>query len=278
MIDPETSTMLTKCIYKYGPTDYVSRTLENLTFGFSELNAFNDPYESDYRIAHYFHSLEDEKELLGGTKDTFERIRNFAKIYLNSIRVTCFSRTPNNNLMWAHYSKHHTGVCYAVEFNSQQLPFNSENLGWGNIIYSSLLPELKIYQDQTTEGMFQTQLSDVILTKSQEWSYEQEVRFFKSQNDNYITYKPEKLKAIIIGRKMSDEDESSICEAVTKYNDANETDLKVLYAHRIPSSFNLGISTYANFRKDSEEAFSASIPVFDNILSSPLTTNIKNED
>ncbi|MDH3388911.1 MAG: hypothetical protein OEN02_13505 [Gammaproteobacteria bacterium] len=79
MIDPESNKILTNCIYKYGPTEYVLRTLENLTIGFSKLSEFNDPYESDYRIAHYFHGIDDEKELLDGTKDTFGKIRKLAK-------------------------------------------------------------------------------------------------------------------------------------------------------------------------------------------------------
>ncbi|MCG8056376.1 MAG: DUF2971 domain-containing protein [Candidatus Thiodiazotropha endolucinida] len=276
MIDPESNTILTNCVYKYGPAKYALITLENLTIGFSKLSEFNDPYESDYRIAHYFHSIEDEKKLLDGTKGTFGKIRKLAKDYLDAVRVSCFSRIPNNNLMWAHYSRHHTGVCYAFEFiGGQQHPFQTDNLGWGNIIYSSLLPELKIYQDQTTEGMFQTQLSDVILTKSQDWSYEHEVRFFKRQDENFLYYKPEKLKAIIIGRRISDGEEALVTEAVTKFNNKHRTGLRVLYAHRVASSFALGISTHANFRKDSEGAFSASIPVCDNILSQPLTTNRK---
>jgi hypothetical protein len=273
MIDHESKEILANCIYKYGPPENVQRTLENLTFGFSKLANFNDPYESDYRIVHYFHSLEDEKELLGPTKDPFGRIRGIAKNYLESIRVSCFSRSPDNNLMWAHYSSHHMGICYAVEFNGKQHPFETSNLGWGNIVYSSLLPELKIYQDQTTEGMFETLLSDVILTKSQEWAYEKEVRLFKRQEENYLSYKPEKLKAIIIGRRFSDEDEQFVNDAVGQFNETHGTNLRVLYAHRVASSFTLGISSYPNMRRDSENAFSASIPVFDNIISPPLTTN-----
>lgn len=275
MIDHESSTILANCIYKYGPIEHVKRTLENLTFGFSKLSDFNDPYESDYRIVHYFHSIEDEKQLLDPPVGPFEKIRRIAKDYLDSIRVSCFSRSPNNNLMWAHYSNHHTGVCYAVESKGRAHPFETENLGWGNIIYSSLLPEIKIYQDQTTEGMFQTSLSDVILTKSQDWSYEQEIRFFTRQKENFISYRADKLKAIIIGRRISDKDEQAINEAVNQYNNTNGANLRVLYAHRVANSFTLGINSHANVRKDSESSFSASIPVFDNILSPALTTNKK---
>lgn len=277
MIDAESQQILSNTIFKFGPTEHVDRTLDNLTVGFSRLSEFNDPYESDYRIAHYFHSIEDERAILDTVTDPFERIKTLARSYLESLRITCFSRSPINNLMWSHYARNHTGVCYAFEFDSNNLPFTTEELGWGNIIYSSLLPELKIYQDQTTEGMFQTMLSDVVLTKSQDWSYEQEIRVYKRQEENSIGFQPNRLRAIIVGRKLSDEDETVINEAVARFNESNDTNLRILYAHRVARSFNLGISSYANMRRDSEGQFSASIPVLNNILSPPLTTIVDDE-
>jgi len=270
--DQESLSVLSGCIYKYGPEKYIRRTIRNTTLGFSNLSDFNDAYESEFGIAHFFHSIEDEKKLLDPVDNALTKIQKKADEYLTSVRVTCFSRNPTNNLMWAHYSDNHRGVCYAFDFASQKPPFLKEETNWGGVIYSSYIPEIKIYQDQTTEGMFPTLLNDVILTKSHDWSYEEEIRFYDISSSGSIQYKPESLKAIILGRRVSDADRKNIKKWVNEFNIKHKLDVKILFSHRITRTFSLGINSNEGFQKSSETSFSAKIPVLDNILSNPLTT------
>ena len=271
-MDQESILTLTGCIYKYGPVKYVKRTTEDGTLGFSQLKDFNDAYETEFGVAHFFHSIEDEKKFLEPVKNPFHKIQKLATEYLDSFRVTCFSRTPTNNLMWAHYANNHRGVCYAFDFTNQKPPFISSEINWGGVNYSSYIPEVKIYQDQTTEGMLPSLLSDVILTKSQDWSYEEEIRFFHTDENNSIEYRPESLKAIILGRRVLDADRKDISNWVEALNEKYQLKIQILYAHRIARSYSLGINSNEGFQKSSETSFSAKIPVLETIRTKSLTT------
>ena len=271
-IDSEVLQLLSGCIYKYGPLENVKRTLENFTLGFSPLKYFNDIYESEYRTTHFFHSIEDEKKLLEPIDNSLIKINRLASEYLESVRVTCFSYLANNNLMWAHYANNHSGVCYCFDFTNQKSPFDSTPITWGRVIYSSLVPDIKIFQDQTTEGMLPTLLSDVILTKSQEWFYEQELRFFISQENNFLKFNPKFLKAIIIGRRVTDKEITELNSLIKKINKGNKLKIKVLYAHRFTNSYDLGIHSNKSFRDSSESNSSIRIPVLEGIKSKPLTS------
>ncbi len=275
--EPEIQALLQRSIFKFGPQSHVGRALEKMTLGFSSLSNFNDIYEPEYRLTHFFHSLEDEKTLLDPIDNTLHKIQELAKEFLSSVRVTCFSRSPLNNLMWAHYAENHKGVCYCFDFENSQSPLVGD-VSWGNVIYSSLVPEIKVFQDQTTEGMLPTLLSDVVLTKSQDWSYEQEVRFYRSEVENKIEFNPEKLSAIIVGRRMVDEQLDQLRNSVAEYEKAAGHEVKVLFAHRNANSYSLGVHSNFGFRNGSEANMSIRIPVLDSIASPALTTLTKSTD
>jgi hypothetical protein len=275
ILEKEVRDMLAGSIYKYGPVSYVDRTLVDSTLGFSALSDFNDIYESEYRLTHFFESNDEMDKWTKGPVTPFERIKDLARNYLESVRVTCFSYSATNNLMWSHYSDHHKGVCYCFDFsNTTKTPFSPKNVGWGNVIYSSLIPEIQVFQNSTTEGILEMLLSNVALTKASEWAYEQEVRFFLRQDEKKLNYRPESLKAIIIGRRMSEKDIQDLSKHVANFNNANNTSVKVLYAHRVASKYDLGIHTNKNFRDNSEDSFNCRIPVLTGI-NSPVVTRRK---
>ena len=110
------------------------------------------------------------------------------------------------------------------------------------------------------------------MTKSQDWAYEQEFRFFKTFDGNAMKYRVNTLKAIILGRRVSEPDEQSIVELVNDFNKAHSVEVKVLFAHRIARFYSLGIHSNSGFQKSSEHSFSASIPVLEDICSEPVTT------
>lgn len=277
IIEIETQKIIASSIYKYGPFNNMCRTLEQCTLGFSPLDSFNDIYESDYKLKHFFHSIDDEKVLIDGPVTPFMKISRLVESNLKTIRVSCFSYTPNNNLMWAHYASNHEGICYCFEFDGKKTPFEPVTTDWGNVIYSSSVPELKVFQDQTTEGMLSVLLTDVILTKSLDWSYEKELRFFRSQKENHLKFYPRSLRAIIVGRRVSDELIDSIEKSIGKFEVEHNHKIQLLYAHRVATKYDLGIHSNKSYRDSCETNFSVKIPVLDGILSEPLTY-IKSEN
>jgi len=261
------NSILEGCIYKYGPIDNLTRTLEKTTIGFSSLFDFNDIYEYEYRIVHYFNSIEERKKLLG-PMTPFGRQQQIIDNRLKSIKVSCFSYNANNNLMWSHYAKDHTGICYCFEKKSI---FEERNIPWGKVQYSSSIPELPIFQGKTTEGMLHAHIDSVILTKSIEWAYENENRFFKCQDNNYRNYVPSSLKAIIVGRRTDDKTIKNIKKQVEEFNKKHNATIEILYAYRNQGSYSLGIDWDLNFRNSCETNFGAGIPVRDD-LNTPLVT------
>jgi hypothetical protein len=175
--------------------------------------------------------------------------------------------------MWAHYSDHHTGVAYV--FDSPRNPtlplFEDPKVLWGNVVYSSTLPEVKVFQGKTNEAMLSALLEDIVLTKSVEWSYERELRFFGRHIQQAMVFNSASLRAVVLGRRISDENEALARTLVRDFNQEHESDVKVLVAHRIASTFSLGISFHANLRRDSESSVSARIPILDTRTSSALT-------
>jgi len=79
-------------------------------------------------------------------------------------RIYCLSPHPVMSLMWSHYSNHHRGIC--LEFDASQVVFRDAY----QVVYREMLPALDILE-MSDETAFQ-----VLLTKSPDWSYENEYR------------------------------------------------------------------------------------------------------
>lgn len=255
------------CIFKYGPFSNIDRTLQNSTLGFTSLFDFNDIYEHEYRIVHYFNSIEEQKSLLGPATP-FGRQQKLIEDRLRSIKVSCFSFSATNNLMWSHYADQHKGVCYCFEKASI---FEDKEFPWGKVQYSSSIPEVPIFQGVTTEGMLNAHLDSVILTKSLDWAYENENCFFKCQKDNFCTFNPHGLKAVIIGRRTETPEIDHIASEVSLFNKRHNDNVQVLFACRQPGSYALGLDEEQALRDSYETTFGASIPIR-NDINTPLVT------
>ena len=116
------------------------------------------------------------------------------------------------------------------------------------------------------------ELSNVILTKSLEWAYEKEIRFYKRLEENYLHYNPEALKAIIVGRRMKENKIDDLKKLLNEFNKKNNTNTKLLYAHRVVNSYNLGIDSDYGYRNSCETNSSSAIPILDGIDQNPITT------
>lgn len=100
--------------------------------------------------------------------------------------VCCFTEDSNNELMWSHYARSHTGIC--LEFNFSHTPALGEKL-WP-VKYASEMPVINSFDE----------LPDALLTKHTQWAYEREWRLLKmlggSESFNHTS-----LTAIYFGAK-----------------------------------------------------------------------------
>ncbi len=117
--------------------------------------------------------------------------------------VYCLSPDPCNTLMWwSHYSQNHRGIC--LEFGARNTILNGAQEVRYQRAYPSFLPH-----DQYTHD-------DMLLVKSDVWSYENELRLICPRftdvkfhpllmDGNYLPFNPTDLKSAILGCQAANE-------------------------------------------------------------------------
>lgn len=127
-------------------------------------------------------------------------------IYRN-IKISCFSETHNNILMWAHYAKNHTGFC--IEYDITNLDFAD----FKNELYPLFYKNKPIITFKKAEDIRNLSFFLIsMLTKFKHWNYEKEWRFIKlCSKENYFNM-PCKPSAVYLGTKISDDNWQKIVQ------------------------------------------------------------------
>jgi hypothetical protein len=151
-------------------------------------------------------------------------------------KICCFSENPKSILMWSHYADYHSGFCIGYDFHK---------LGNDDLRTRSIYPV--IYSDEMFDatGAFGTTktvdnilyLNQAALMKSTEWAYEKEWRlvFGNMLIQNEMSYRMPKPKHIILGAKISSDNEQTIRRI------CNEKDIEVLKLSMAHNQFVLDI-------------------------------------
>lgn len=221
-------------LYKYTSIESASLLLENSSLNFNSPLKFNDPFdchpllvkiseeyiynvlnESDYK--HYLNRKGFTKSpaYLNFVKDfpKTQAIEVETKI-LPNVKVSCFTERGDNLLMWSHYSKNHTGICFE---------FDAKNM----ITFLSKTSEeaifLKVnYEHERKNYVFQSAKDPLPLimwlkTKAIDWEYEKEIRliFLRCELD-HINIPTNIVRRVLLGSKVSPKDEQRIVELCEK--------------------------------------------------------------
>lgn len=179
-------------IYKFfscptGP-ETVSRLcqiLEKNTLWAASPNTFNDPFEC--KVALDLTASEEErrarykKDNPSATEENFQSWNSGldqAKWHveqstrsgiLQTYGISCFTREWENELLWAHYAKDHTGFC--IGFEESTLLQWDQLTGASDVEYRDDVYPFRFFHDSLPEFAKRT-----IFTKSSRWAYEQEYR------------------------------------------------------------------------------------------------------
>jgi hypothetical protein len=179
--------MKEKLFYKY-------RTLKNF-------QRFEDIIKNNKLYAAVFKDLNDTNEgefARIGDKDII--IRDKIREAKFNLRICSLTTTSRNELMWHFYADNHKGVVIEVEdsfddkVEIQYVPFR-----------------IKI-EYNTVRDCAET-AKEILSRKRKLWNFEQEVRVFTEEE-----YVRVKIKKIILGKCMEDEDVNRITELVKKVN------------------------------------------------------------
>ena len=151
-------------------------------------------------------------------------------------RVYCLSTQADSPLMWSHYTHSHQGVC--LEFSVQNALF----CGAIPVEYLDHYPEIDL-TDDSHDGTLRA-----FLSKSKEWSYENEFRLVLAApgfvypdmpvtKDNFVTLPSGALTAVIMGCLMPKRDRDNIRSLVRNAG----TSIALMAAHRVANRYTLDI-------------------------------------
>lgn len=123
---------------------------------------------------------------------------------LGEMGVVCFTESPDNLLMWAHYASKHEGVCLGFEGLSERLDVQ-------HALYAKTLPRIKLVDLFPPKNLEATKVR--LRSKSCHWNYEREWRFiigetkFSSDGDprRRIPFSPHELRRVIFGCRIAPE-------------------------------------------------------------------------
>ncbi|WP_420598967.1 DUF2971 domain-containing protein [Neptuniibacter sp.] len=234
--------------YKYLPFDSETslKVITESTIKFSSPEEFNDPFD----CAPYLDVSEitDEyvNELLkkNGTSPA-DRIQNkqkykcnliraiesgdFLKSINSSISICCLSRSATQPLMWAHYANDHRG--FVVEF---KIPVegelsvahqHDEFLVPFSVEYTQERPQTHIVDNEPD------QVEKCLLTKCDDWAYEEEERVISYQRPAGIhQISPLLLSSVIAGMRMPAKDVELLNEAIQQHNQTHKKDVSLYHA------------------------------------------------
>jgi len=220
-------------------------SLINSEMWFSNPTDFNDPFDCgiDMKIQNstpqqfqsYFekylvkHFSSEELAKIDKTqisRKQFEGLINkVAKRVTQRKGIACFMSNCENLLMWAHYANSHKGVSLKFDILDDTEFFSPMK----KVIYEEEYPQ---YDYLTNKNDFVNQM---FFVKSEDWSYEEEVRVLKSKSGNY-KFNPNSLKEVIFGCKISDGDKRTLTKIINNYY----PNAKLTQAFKHNSKFGLG--------------------------------------
>lgn len=238
---------LPRTLYTYMPVDLLDERVrpvfEECKLWFSSPAYFNDPFDckiypkvpSKEELAKYLTdnaenaSAQDYDRILEGLKkNSGDLTKRAIDDIMNKSGVKCFTPNNTNILMWSHYTNSHKGIC--LEFNTLVDPeFFVYPI---NVVYSEEYPELVF----TDKGF----AKEVLRTKSNVWSYEEEVRIYKRES-GYHNFNPNSLRSVFFGCNTPDDKQAQIIEIIRRNKNLNHVQFYKCFPH--PNQFKLEIQS-----------------------------------
>jgi len=225
-------------IYKYVTPERVD-ILSGKRIRFTPPPFFNDPLESspvlnfDIGPEEWRRIGEIEQETLGLPEELFERVCDTEQIARHmpavldmmvsmlqrGVGVLSLTERPDNLVMWAHYADLHRG--FVLGFNSTHPWFEASDKFRVNI-----LAKVRYANDRPSKGSKTLTLEDTYLTKSTDWSYEEEWRKFRflsladqcietgSEPVHLFSFPPELITRVIVGCRATTETRQKLVEVL----------------------------------------------------------------
>lgn len=214
-------------LYKYVSIETAEKILSNNTLKFSTVDELNDPHElaipslniritdklkkqiSNEIITKYGNQNSNiEEHLLSISNDQYYKsLYSELEALRKSIGILCLSKENSNTLMWTHYADNHKGICLGFS-----LPSVISNLCIAfEVRYENSITANNFLCTDEDDDFFA--IAKWIFTKSNNWSYEKEVRAISFEQNGLVTFNKEMLTEVYYGIKTTNEN----IEKIEKY-------------------------------------------------------------
>lgn len=120
---------------------------------------------------------------------------------LARVGICSLAEVGDNVLMWSHYADSHRGVC--LRFNPTRVD-RDFYLSF-KVRYSADRPVVHVMRASEDEWV-----TGSLLTKAEEWRYEQEWRMFDLEGPGFHPFRPGLLDAVVLGALISPEHEDLV--------------------------------------------------------------------
>jgi len=242
-------------LYKYRYFDEKGHHLKILTkneLWFTPANKFNDPFDSalvfcyddnpkgimrlwvEKEVKQYYPTkcIGEMEKLVDKFLKKISRDKHIESAKREYVRKNydkfgMCSLTPNRSslLMWSHYANKHEGFCIGFDTKKlselqEKLALEDKLLDLQKIICSNNVPQKNFFQTMLSDVDKQNNdIIDLLITKSNDWSYEDEYRLIYWYNINTsLNLLKDTIKEIILGVRISDENKEKIIRIVTENN------------------------------------------------------------
>lgn len=237
--------------------EYTAQILTDSLLYFPSPSTFNDPFDcrvhfnftaTDEEIQRYYMRLlrkiapaaSPAKRLKKARQDMnrfdrtsfLENITRALQEDVNKVGVLSLSAVQDNVLMWSHYAAGHSGICLRFDVSAAIEFFGIAQ----KVIYASEYPKVELLSASPED-----KVKALLMTKANEWSYENEWRIFNHHSG------PEKKKfsepaliGVIFGARISSQDRDFAIECIR----ARKSPVKLYQATANASSFALDIKPY----------------------------------
>ncbi len=130
------------------------------------------------------------------------RTRSDLQENVDRLRILSLSKRNDDLLMWSHYSNGHRGVCLGFAASKTDVFFGRAL----PVQYSASRPVFDPEDDNFKAS------EKVVLTKSEHWTYEGELRILEPNGKRIYTFPPGDLRTMIFGSHVSDSDRTRLLE------------------------------------------------------------------
>lgn len=199
-------------VYKYrSGTENDIKALENNQYWTSSIEQLNDPCEAitdTKRVKKFLNYI--GQKVGAKTKEDYDLINDNTDEVLsmdNKMGIYSLSKTPLDELLWAHYANSHKGFCIEYDLDILLKNDGGNHVHSFPVFYSNKPPKIGFWDIIKNEK--NSMIKKFAFHKSKRWEYEQEHRIVTSKI-GLNSYNPKALKSIYFGLKISQSDKNQI--------------------------------------------------------------------